>query len=163
VRYVRAGGVLGVATAVAGPVNVGVQVLTETSLVVLNVDRLRNLAQSDPRIAWATAVEVGLRLTETLDAFAGNAFGSVRQRIARHLLDLAAAQSDGTTLLARVTQQELADAVGSVRDVVARVLRDLRAEAVLDIGKSGIIIVDPARLSDELDGLNPTKVSPHTH
>src|SRR5262245_10059635 len=48
VRYVRAGGVLGVATAVAGPVNVGVQVLTETSLVVLNVDRLRNLAQSDP-------------------------------------------------------------------------------------------------------------------
>ena len=77
------------------------------------------------------AQEVTRRLYETLEALAGNTFGSLRQQIARHLLDLAASRQQGRGLVVNVTQQELADAVGSVRPVVARIIRDFRTEGLI--------------------------------
>jgi CRP/FNR family transcriptional regulator len=82
-----------------------------------------------------------------LEQTAVNAFGSVRQRIAAHLLDLA---SDGQRprgrLEAHVSQQELADASGSVREVVARALRDLRMAGIVATTAESVVILDPARL-----------------
>ena len=50
-----------------------------------------------------------------LEELAGNTFGSMRQRVVRHLLDLAAGPTgQRQPLIARISQQELADAVGSV-------------------------------------------------
>lgn len=69
-----------------------------------------------------------------LDELARNTFFPVRARIARHLLDLSASQQHGRDLQARVTQQELADAVGSVREVVIRALARLREEGVVRTG-----------------------------
>ena len=58
---------------------------------------------------------------------ADTAFASVQQRVARHLLEIAAAQQEsGGPLVARVSQQELADLAGSVREVVARPSRPAR-------------------------------------
>jgi CRP/FNR family cyclic AMP-dependent transcriptional regulator len=51
-------------------------------------------------------------------------------------------------LVARVTQQELADAVGSVREVVARALRDFRLAGLVATGPDTVLIVDPRRLHD---------------
>jgi hypothetical protein len=45
-------------------------------------------------LAWGLAEEVTRRLYEVLEAFAGNVFGSVRQRVARHLLDLMPTHGD---------------------------------------------------------------------
>jgi CRP/FNR family cyclic AMP-dependent transcriptional regulator len=95
VRYARPGAILGAPTAIAGPVDVSAQALTQTALLMLNVDAARSLARTDPELAWAFAEEVSRRLYEVLHAFAGNVFGSVRQRVARHLLDLAADRQDG--------------------------------------------------------------------
>jgi len=150
VRYARPGSILGLATAVVGPTNVGAQVLTATTILALSVDRVRRLGHSDAEFAWAVADELGQRLTEVLTAFAGSAFDSVRQRIARHLLDLAAEHQEGATLVARVTHQELADAVGTVREVVARVLRDLRELGLIETRRDGIVLLDPAGLDDQL-------------
>jgi CRP/FNR family transcriptional regulator len=74
----------------------------------------------------------------------------VRQRVATHLLDLASSQQrPRTELVARVTQQELSDAVGSSREVVARVLRDLRLEGLVATGSESIRVLDPAGLQAE--------------
>jgi CRP/FNR family transcriptional regulator len=105
------------------------------------------------------AQEVTRRLYETLEALAGNAFGSLRQRLARHLLDLAAARQQGRGLLVKATQQELADAVGSVRPVVARIIRDLRAEGLITTSSDGIIILKPAELHVETWSRDVTKVT----
>ena len=48
---------------------------------------------------------------------------------------------------ARVTQQALADGVGTVREVVARILRDFREEGIVDTTPGHIRILDPARLA----------------
>jgi CRP/FNR family transcriptional regulator len=50
-------------------------------------------------------------------------------------------------LVAHVSQQELADLVGSVREVVARALRDLRDERVVRVSRSGIEVIDPSLLA----------------
>ncbi len=79
----------------------------------------------------------------------------MRQRIAGHLLDLASAQQRPQgPLVARVSQQELADAAGSVREVVARVLRDLRLARLVATSPNSVQILDPAGLHDQT--WNPT-------
>jgi CRP/FNR family cyclic AMP-dependent transcriptional regulator len=82
--------------------------------------------------------------------------------VARHLLDLASAgaqegtsgRGPGQELAARVSQQELADAVGTVREVVVRVLRELRTDGVVRTERDRIVLLDPDRLIQE-QGWNP--------
>ena len=148
VRYARPGAVLGAPTAIGGPVDVSAQALTDAALLLLDVNAARSIAKRDPDIAWAFAEEVTRRLYEVLEAFGGNVFGSVRQRVARHLLDLAADRQQGAVLVARVNQQALADAAGTAREVVARTLTDLRRAGLVDTTRNGIVLLDPDRLSE---------------
>jgi CRP/FNR family transcriptional regulator len=154
VRYARRGEVLGASTAVAGPVDVSAQALVDAVVVVLNVRTLRELARSNATLAWAIAEEVSRRLYAVLEAFAGTAFGSVRQRVARHLLDVASTHQQGAALVAPLRQQELADAAGTVREVAARVLRDLRDAGLVETTRAGVRILDPIGLHAEAQSGN---------
>ena len=150
VRYAREADVLGIAVLVGGPVNVAVQTLAPSSLFRISGPTLTEAAHQDARVAWAVAEELNRRLYETLQQTAINTFGSVKQRVAGHLLDLASAQQRPQgRLVARVSQQELADAVGSVREVVARVLRDLRLAGIVATAPDSVVVVDAARLQRE--------------
>ncbi len=150
VRYAREADVMGIAVIVGGPVNVGVQTLADSSLFSIDARRLTDAARRDGRVAWALAEELNRRLYDTLQQTAINTFGSVRQRVAAHLLDLASVQQrPQNRLVARVSQQELADAVGSVREVVARTLRDFRLAGLVATGPDSVLILDPARLHEE--------------
>ena len=44
------------------------------------------------------------------------------------------------------TQQEIADAVASVRPVVARIIRDFRTEGIITTSSDGVIVLKPAEL-----------------
>ena len=104
------------------------------------------LADRDVRVARALLVELSERAAEFGGGDnGGSAFSSVRQRVARHLLDLAgaagaASAAGGGVLVARISQQGLADAVGTVREVVVRTLRELRRDGLVDTGRGGIAI-----------------------
>ncbi len=146
VRYARAGDLLGIAAIVGGPAPTSVQILTDSVLLMLNIQTLQTSGQTEPKVGWLMAQEVTHRLYDTLEALAGNTFGSLRQRVAHHLLDLAASRQQGRGLIVRITQQELADAVGSVRPVVARIIRDFRTEGIITTSSDGIIVLKPAEL-----------------
>lgn len=149
VRYARRGDVLGVAALVGGPADVNVQTLAESTLFRIDARTLTRAAHHDPVVSWALAEELSRRLYETLQQTAVNAFGSVRQRVAAHLLDLASArQRPHGRLVAQVSQQDLADAVGSTREVVARVMRDFRSDRLVTTSPETVQIVDPAGLQD---------------
>lgn len=155
VRYARQSDVLGIAVLVGGPADVGLQTVTESTAFRIDARRLTSAARADGRVSWALAEELSRRLYETLEQTAINSFGSVRQRIAAHLLDLASTQQRPRgPLVARVSQQELADAVGSVREVVARVLRDLRLAQLVTTSPDSIVILDPVGLHNQT--WNPT-------
>jgi CRP/FNR family transcriptional regulator len=153
VRYARPGDVLGIAVLVGGPASTSVQAVEPSSVFRISARTLIAAARRDPRVSWAIAEELNRRLYEVLEQTAVNAFGSVRQRVAAHLLDLASAQQHPRgRLAARVSQQELADAAGSVREVVARVLRDLRVAGIVATTADSVVILDPARLYAESGG-----------
>jgi CRP/FNR family transcriptional regulator, cyclic AMP receptor protein len=153
VRYARPADVLGIAVLVGGPVSVGVQAVEPSSLFRISARALTAAARQDARVAWAMAQELNRRLYEVLEQTAVNAFGSVRQRVAGHLLDLASAQQHPQArLVARVSQQDLADASGSVREVVARVLREFRVAGIVATGADSVVILDAARLHAESVG-----------
>jgi CRP/FNR family cyclic AMP-dependent transcriptional regulator len=151
VRYARGGDVLGIAVVVGGPADVAVQALDRSTLFRIDAGLISARARRDNGVAWALAEELNRRLYESLQQTAINTFGSVRQRVAAHLLDLASAQQrPNVELVAQVSQQELADAVGSVREVVARVLRELRLAALVSTASGGgVRILDPAGLHDQ--------------
>ena len=151
VRYVRGGDLLGVPALVAGPAPVFVQAVTPGVAFFFDVGQVKCAARNEAPLAWALAEESVHRLYDALEELAGNTFASVRQRVARHLLDLAAARPEGSrTLTASVNQQDLANSVGSVREVVARIFAELRAEQLIRTSPGRVEILDPVRMSREL-------------
>lgn len=151
VRYARPGELLGIATLyVRNSGALGTQALTPCRVLMLRPSRILEVAARDAAVANLLTEEVSERLITVLDELAGNTFGTMRQRVVRHLLDLAAgATGRRFPLVARVTQQALADAVGSVREVVVRLLRELREEGLIRTGRDEIEILEPTRLLSE--------------
>jgi CRP/FNR family transcriptional regulator, cyclic AMP receptor protein len=151
VRYCRPGALLGVMSlftpgfAMRG----SLQALVDAELLALSPGVARRAAEQDVRVTMAFLREQSERAFSFLYEVPGSAFATVRQRVARHLLDLA---SEGAPeLVVPVSQQQLAEAVGTVREVIVRVLRELRAAGVIRTERNRIVILDPARLIAEQD------------
>jgi len=151
VRYGRRGELLAITSLyVERSGRLTLEALTPCRILVLQPATVRAVADRDARVANILAEEIAHRLINFLDELAGNTFGSMRQRVVRHLLDLAAGPTgQRSPLIARVSQQELADAVGSVREVVVRLLRDLREEGLVRTGRDEIELLEPDRLHGE--------------
>jgi CRP/FNR family transcriptional regulator len=152
VRYFRRGALTGVASlftpkfAMAG----SIQALVDSDILVLEPATVRGLVDRDLAVARALLDELAERVVSWVAEIPGSAFATVRQRVARHLLDLASEQQHGAELVADVSQQSLADATGTVREVVVRVLRELREERIIRTRRGAIVIVRPEDLVVEL-------------
>jgi CRP/FNR family transcriptional regulator, cyclic AMP receptor protein len=147
VRYCRAGALVGAATLFAEAARpFAIQALTDSVIVRFRPAIVRELALRDVRVSNALLAETSERVLSFLGELSGSAFATVRQRVARHLLDLASGGGRDHQLVVRITQQELADATGTVREVVVRVLRELRQEGVVQTGSHGITVLEPERL-----------------
>lgn len=147
VTYAQRGDVARLADAIEGPGPTprSLQTMTGASVAAVRVDALRSLLDSDARVARVCTAELAAQLHRALDDIAQQSFLSVRERVARHLLDIASA--DGGNLRLRIGQQDLADAVGSVREVVTRTLHRLRQERLISTSRDEIVILDPIGLS----------------
>ena len=152
VRYFRRGALTGVASLFTPRFSMpgSIQALVDSELLALRPSAVIGLAERDLRVAHALINELSERVVRFVAEIPGSAFSTVRQRVARHLLDLASEQQHGQELVARVSQQALADASGSVREVVVRVLRELREEGVIQTSRAGIAILVPERLVVEV-------------
>ena len=149
VRYAREGDVLGVVATHGGPAPLYVQALTDSQRLLMDSATLRDLAKNDADVSWAMLGELTNTVYSLWHEIAATAFATVPQRVARHLLEIAAREqeAEGGSLIAHVSQQELADLAGSVREVVARALRELRDDGIVRVSRSGIEVVDPASLA----------------
>jgi CRP/FNR family transcriptional regulator, cyclic AMP receptor protein len=152
VRYFRHGALTGVASLFTPKFSMpgSIQALVDSEILAFRPDVVIGLAERDIRVARALIDELSERVVSFVAEIPGSAFSTVRQRVARHLLDLASEQQQGQQLVAKVSQQALADAAGSVREVVVRVLRELREEGVIRTSRAGITILVPERLVVEL-------------
>ncbi len=147
VRYARSGDVAGLVLVIGGPAPESIQAMTSSLVVALRVDLLRRLLATDAGVARACAEELTRQLYRLLNDISEQAFLPLRQRLVRQLLLLATA-GPGRDLVVHASQQELADAIGSVREVVTRNLHQLHGEGLIDISRDEIVIRDPARLAE---------------
>jgi len=153
IRYAGPGYFLGAASTVGGELRfpvAGVQAVTAARVLYLDQVRLRSAARAEAAVAWALLEQVVRYQRDLIRLLAGTAFGSIRERTAMHLLDLSAARSDGA-LVAPVTQQALADAVGTTRETVARALGELRLSGSIATVRGGILLRDPEQLAAEAE------------
>jgi CRP/FNR family transcriptional regulator len=146
IRYVRPGDLLGVVAALSGPSATWVQTLDDSRIWMLDPAALKRVAQAELPIAWLMAEECARRVAGLVNEIAGSAFATVRQRIAHHLLSMAHSQARPPFLIARITQSDLANAAGSVREVTVRELRSLRDEGLVRPERGGVVILDADRL-----------------
>jgi CRP/FNR family transcriptional regulator, cyclic AMP receptor protein len=128
---------------------VTIQAVTDADLLAFRPSVVQRAVERDARVARTLLDELRERVLSFIAEIPGSAFATVRQRVARHLLDLASESQSGPELVAAVGQQELADAVGTVREVVVRALRELRRAGLLETRRAGIVLLDPERLLSE--------------
>lgn len=155
VRYSRPGALLGVATLFAsGTAPAGLQAVTDSRVLSLHPMTLRALARRDVRVSHALLVELSDRAITYMNAVGDAVFSSLHDRVLSHLLDIATPGLGRQVpeLAARVSQQELADQVGTVREVVVRILRELRLAGLVRTERDRIVLLDAARLQARLEG-----------
>lgn len=147
VRYARAGSVVATGTpGVAGNrTEIKIQAVTACALLDLNPTTVRGLMLTNPGVARAVAVELTRRLEDVHRHFAATVLGTIRERLAAHLLDTAETSTRGG-LIAPVGQQALADALGSAREVVSRALTDMQRDGLVNVARGGIVLVEPSLL-----------------
>lgn len=151
VRYCRPGSILGAVSLFASPFSMpaSVQAVTDAEVLAISAHAMKSAVERDVTVARALLDELSERVISFIAEIPGSAFASVRQRVARHLLDLATATQTGRDLTAAISQQQLADAVGSVREVVVRVLRELREQEWIETHRNSVVLLDPQRLAAE--------------
>jgi CRP/FNR family cyclic AMP-dependent transcriptional regulator len=153
VRYCRPGALIGMLSLFADRFSnpAAIQAVTDAELIAFRPAVVRAAAERDPKVARALLNELSERVLSFVAEIRDSNFASVRQRVARHLLDLASEEQMGSELVAAISQQDLADAVGTVREVVVRALRAFRHRDLIDTGRDRIRILDPEGLLGEAD------------
>lgn len=146
VRYWDMGDVCGLTSILTDTSNVGVESVRPSLVVHLDPELLARLGKTEVRVASVFAEEMARRLLD--DYLIGNqapqVLGTIRARVCWHLLALA--EPSGGRHIVRVTQQDLADSIGSVREVVARTLVALEREGLVARAGADLVIVDPVSL-----------------
>ncbi|HUZ78645.1 MAG TPA: Crp/Fnr family transcriptional regulator [Chloroflexota bacterium] len=115
--------------------------MDRVALYLLPSAEVQAVVLRHPDTATALIQEFARRLREMADLVEDLSFRHVTSRVAKLLLQYAD-QRDGPNPRTRLTQQELAAMVGSVREVVGRSLAALEREGAIRIDRARIVITN---------------------
>jgi CRP/FNR family transcriptional regulator, cyclic AMP receptor protein len=141
IHYMQPGGVYGLPT-LFFPVPLRVEVVRHATVVEIDPATIERVARKSAELAWLISRQLAgavLRVPSVIEEFG---FKTVRQRVARHLLALSIRNSRNGLLVTDITQQGLADNVGSAREVVSRCLRNLSDAGLVTIASASVTILD---------------------
>jgi CRP-like cAMP-binding protein len=147
VTFFHAHELIGGTTVISHPPRVYVQAVVESTLTTLDVETVRNLAMTEIEVTIATATHLAACVRSAFQLIAIRSLGSIRERVAYDLLDRACrSQLVVGRLECRATHSDLADSIGSSREVVSRALRDLRVARIVETAPGMVRVIDPMRL-----------------
>ena len=125
-------------------------------ICTITPDELRRLIERYPVVGVNIIRHLSRRLQAAERELEAMAYQRVDQRLARRLLDLGrrfGVRTEGGTLIeTRLTQQELAEMVGTTRETLAHTLADFRRRGLLDTADHRVVIRDAERLADVAEG-----------
>ena len=133
---------------VSHPPRVHIQVVVRSTLTILDLETVRRLAATETEVCAAVAVHLAARVRSAFRLISVRSLGNIRERLAYDLLDRACqSQLVVGRLQVEATHSDLADSIGSSREVVTRALRDLRAAKIVETAPGIVRVMDPLRLA----------------
>jgi CRP-like cAMP-binding protein len=138
-----------------GPYPASGVALVETEIAFISRKDFREFCLAHPEVALKMLAFVGARLRRLVGIIEELSFTTTRQRLVSVLVRLA--QSDGQktekgiAVLLPGSNQELANQLGTVREVISRNLMRLQAEGLVEVDARQIVIKDVKGLSALLD------------
>jgi CRP-like cAMP-binding protein len=118
--------------------------IRDTRLLRLSPGQFLRLVRTEVSVARPLATFLARQAVAAQQILSDDMFLPVQARVARHLIHLAVLQSD--VLVVTAGHQEIADAVGSVREVVSRAMGWMREEGLIARRGNQTILTDVARL-----------------
>src|ERR1700687_2139440 len=136
------------ATVAGHPLCTFVQVITESTLTRLDPEPLHQLAATEIEVAAAISKHLSMRLRTAHRLVAARSLGRIRERVASDPLDRASqSQLVVGRLEVNATQADLADSIGSSREVSSRALTSLRAKGIVETAPGVVRILAPTALA----------------
>jgi CRP-like cAMP-binding protein len=116
------------------------QALSDSRVLLLRPDTIEWLVVRDAAMADVMIRSLRLALYTGISLMAENVLSPLRQRVARHLLDMAVREGDD--VIVPGTVRDLAHATGTVREVVTRLLKDMREHRLVGRKKGSLVLLD---------------------
>jgi CRP/FNR family transcriptional regulator, anaerobic regulatory protein len=108
------------------------EALRDTTILRIEPSALREAMRRDSDLSFAIALYLAERLSRAHNILTADLLLPVRSRVARHLLTVA--QGESGALVVRGNHQSIADACGSAREVVSRILKRMEREGLVAKG-----------------------------
>jgi CRP/FNR family cyclic AMP-dependent transcriptional regulator len=122
------------------PRSASVMTMEPSRLAVIQHDDLKKFLAAHPDAAFALIVTL-IRRARNLTRTIGNlALLDVYGRVARLLVDNASDEAGRLMVAGRMSQQEIAQRIGSSREMVSRILTDLKAGGYITMDEGRIVI-----------------------
>jgi len=127
----------------SSPRSVSVMTVEPTTLLVVSREDFFACLRSNPEIALKLLGHLAGRLRELSDEVRALALTDVYSRVTR-LLERHAEERDGERLVpGRMTHQQISQMVGSSREMVSRIMKELVAGGYLSVDSEGIRLLKP--------------------
>jgi CRP/FNR family transcriptional regulator len=148
VGFIHERELVGAVIIVSRPLRVFMQVVADSTVTVLDLETVRKLAAGEIEVSAALAVRLAAYVRNAARLIAVRSLGNIRERLAYDLLERACrSQLAVGRLEVKATQTDLADSIGSAREVISRALAALRAEGIVDTAPGTIRVILPMRLA----------------
>jgi len=133
-----------------GPYPATVSAVDDVTAYLITEQDFQHVCRLNPEVPVKVLAVVGHRLRQLVRLVESVTFGSVRQRLARALLEFGE-QAHADAFALPVTHEELAFRLGTVREVVSRNLGRFQAEGLLRIDRRQISLLDRSGLDREAE------------
>jgi CRP/FNR family transcriptional regulator len=129
-----------------GPYPASVVAIEETEMAFISRRNFQAFCIQHPEVALKVLSVVGARLRQLVGIIEELSFTTIRQRLASALLKIADAEGKktlrGIEFQLPSSHQDLANRLGTVRELVSRNLMRLQAEGLLDVDAREIVVKD---------------------
>lgn len=124
----------------------GAEALTDSELCSASGEDLTEVMNNVPRMAIDLVGYLHRRLLQTLACQANRGVSGARAKVAAYLLQDLRDDGCGSVIPRELTLRELGAVLGLAPETVSRTLGVLRAERIINLESSAIVINDPAAL-----------------
>lgn len=125
------------------PRTASVLALDRTRLGIMSGENFERWLSGNPRTALRLVYDLAHRLRQATDHVRRLSMMDVYGRLAVTIMNLSEEENGERVVRERITQQKLADHIGASREMVSRIMKDLRAGDYIDIEHGHLHIKKP--------------------